>query len=548
MEFNSLPSEIQLAIFCCLPDASVFKIRRVCKRWNDLINLEFKIKRLRCKQNEELQYYYHNHLDFFFVSTQDFLQSISGDPKFSRVKYLDAFFEPKYAELADVFDFLNSFKWLEETRFDCKAHYRFSENLLPTEIQKKTFVVSLERLEKAKFKLDSSQLKVRVVLSLPNLLQLELHRSLDFSIEQPKKLKTLVTDSLFQGMTADYAQFTSLTRIYTKKAEDVRSISRDFLDKLLSLRELHIGFCEIQLNLPDLPPFSGKAKPKIFYFDFEMDIAQINQANALDQHWPNFFEIEDEDENATLFATQNRHQSIDNNRFVYHMHYNPMVRELNNETELFGVMLRKFYFAYLSINGNVTNENLLLRFIHKSEVKSLSFRATSLSRSFFEKLPEYGSSVTYLNIERETTMSPLSGDFDFIFKFKNITCFYLTDFSLSLNFVARLLEEPRLKLIVFNQSENNYQFEVNRYSSLCFFYIFANELGVSFNSFNQSALDILKILRSKLKTNELCFKQLRLLIDQLKFEKETLEFMMRICVYEQKRSIIYLPKELMLLC
>lgn len=217
MEFNMLPLEIHLKILPYLSIKDVMKIRLVCKQWANLINSQVKFKRLICNQSNRLGNC--STCDFQFASTKSFQEYASNDSKFIRVKYLNASLKPKYAELADAFDFLNSFKSLKETRFEC--YFSDYPRVSSAEIaQKKQFVVNLDRLERAEiylWSIDPKRSKISIVLNLPCLLHLRLYNSLKlFKIGFPGK-----------------------TEIRTS-ASDMRSISASFLEKLPSLRELHL--------------------------------------------------------------------------------------------------------------------------------------------------------------------------------------------------------------------------------------------------------------------------------------------------------------------
>lgn len=161
MELNSLPVIVQLNIFSYLTVLDVMRIRLVCRQWNTLVNSEFKFKHLRCYHFTQV---WKSEYDFNFKSTKLLLDYVSKDPKFSRIKYFEILLWPKYAELDDTFDLLNSFKFLEETRFtlEIKNVYlvrngrvhrnpRF-RNL--SEVQSKKFVVSLDRPKKANLYFD----------------------------------------------------------------------------------------------------------------------------------------------------------------------------------------------------------------------------------------------------------------------------------------------------------------------------------------------------------------------------------------------------------
>ena len=112
MQFNWLPPEVHLKIFFYLSVRDVMRIRQVCKLWNGLINCKFKLKQLRCYQIVSPERG-NDDYDFNFESMKSFLNYTSNDLKLSKVNYLNADLIPKYTELEDAFEFLNSLKSVE---------------------------------------------------------------------------------------------------------------------------------------------------------------------------------------------------------------------------------------------------------------------------------------------------------------------------------------------------------------------------------------------------------------------------------------------------
>lgn len=152
-----------MEIFSYVSFREVMSIRRVCKLWNVLINGEFKFKRLRCYQFN-MPYicsYKFQHHDFAFASVRSFLDYTSTDAKFSRVRLDASLASQRVSEVQDAFDFINSFKSLEEAKFECAVYV----DLNAAGGAQKQFVISLPRLEKADFHIHTS-----VLLDLPSLL------------------------------------------------------------------------------------------------------------------------------------------------------------------------------------------------------------------------------------------------------------------------------------------------------------------------------------------------------------------------------------------
>ena len=537
MEFNSLPLEVHLEIFSYLPVRKVMEIRRVCKQWNRLIDAEFRFKRLRCCQSKYLSSY-----DFNFISTRSFLDYLNAEPnKFSRVKYLDASLKLNNAKPEDAFDFLNWFRSVEELTFTCYL-YAFSRRDR-REIEKKTFVLSLKRLKKAKIwlYLEALDSKYSVLLDLPSLLHLQINSWKDVTLKQPEKLKTLATNGLFEG-GPDYSKFASLSNIYTGQ-KDLRSISARFIESLPSLKELHLdhGFCSFRLSAAP----SSKTTARIFYFGFEIC---LNQINSEDQQFPsNFY---GPDEATTEFIVGNLHQSLDNNSFIEGIHFNPIARALD-DTGLFMVVPQKFpKISHIRINGAVADANRLLKFINHLSISSLAFEGTPLPQWFFEKLTVNGLSIRSLRFHTEPTMDILSGGLDFVFKLNNIEYFTIYPCLLPLNFVARLLRELKwIRNLCFRQP-GTYYFRVSKRRQMwevaLIVYGVDDEDNIArdlrfFGRFSDEEVrKLMTTLASRLKADEsVCPRKLFVLLrlHQLQLEEETARFMMRKYIYDHTYSI-----------
>ena len=546
MEFNSLPLEIHLEIFSYLPVRDVLSIRRVCKLWNGLINGELKFKRLRC-----IQFYIPNQrinchaYDFVFASIRSFLDYTSTDTKFSRVNHLSASLAPKAPKLQDAFDFLNSFQSLKQVSFSCFLYDR----LIAAEGAQKQFVVSLPRLEKATFYFNhpTRGSNVSLLLDLPSLRCLSIDSSAPIIIGHPEKLRTLATRSLF-GAERDYSLFTNLTNIYTRAA-DVRSISAGFLEKLPSLSELHCAFGHLPADYRPPEPSLRKARPKIFYFGFEISSREIESEGA---QWPSSFPTHDPTGHSTRFIARNLYRSIDSNSRVSSIDYNLIAGELN-DTELFDVMFQKFPgIRHLRISGTVADQNRLLKLIDKFKVSSVAFESTSLPQRFFEQLAENRPFISSLSLN-EPTMSMLSGDLDFVFNFETLRSLQFTNYPLSLNFVVRALKELKsISSLIVGQPETYYfswlapsSFSQNFVTVYCDVYV----PRFSYSGCRipvDEASDWMNALQSQL-NDAVSPKELQILLSQLKYEKENALFWMRKYVYDQRHSICLSKEQISLL-
>ena len=517
MEFILLPLEIQLEIFSHLPIPKVMKIREVCKHWNGLINTEFKIKELDCRQLYSPEDRAVGR-DFYFLCTRSFLGYTSGNPMFSRVKFLNAYLHPNYAQLDDAFDLLNSFSYLEETWFFCFVSYSDTNQDADSDInsgidleaiERKQVVVSLDRLKKARFYFSSGiyTSKVSIVLDLPCLHYLQVTPLTRFTIKYPERLRILATGDGREGLfeaELDYSKFTSLTKICTDTG-DVPSITANFMEKLPSLREIHLGEFGSCLYLLE-PPSSSIAAPRIFYVGFEFS---LNEMVSNGDQWP---ESIDSPEGSTFIA-RNLHKSIDNNRQVFSIYYNEIASELN-DTEMFGMMPQKFpNIKNLRILGSVADPNRLLKFIAQFKTEQLYLKRTSLPQWFFEKLPESGPLIQELRIGTEPTMSILSDDFDFmIFKLENLRTLDFEDSPLSLDFVTKLLRELQwIHWIKFRQA-GNYSFDLRLWDK--------SEISLDVDGINtkliyeisrEEAAEFVQFLSSQMKTCGLfvCPRQLQ---------------------------------------
>ena len=537
MEFNWLPLEIQLEIFSYLPVLQVMKIRKVCKQWNGLIKAQFKFKELKCHQIESPKD--RRRSDFNFKSFQSFLDYTRSNPMFSRVKYLEAYLYPNCAQLHDAFDLLNSFSSLEQTSFTCcvSGSRRIDWEI----IEKKQFVVSLDRLKEAHFYFNSILvLKASVVLNLPRLHYLKVDSLRGFGIKYPERLRTLATEAFFQA-TWDYSKFTSLTKLYTLTIHRP-SITANFLEKLPSLRELHLNNF---LNFLDRsgdhsldplePSSSGTAALRIFYAGFEIGFKAMV---SIDDQWPELMNSPE----GSKFIFRNLHKSVDNNRQVYSLYYNAIVDELD-DVEKFEVMPQKFpNMRELHIIGTVADPNRLLKYIGQFQANEFYFESTSLPRWFFEKLAESGSFIEDLEFDTEPTMDILSGDFDFVFQLEKLSYLDFVDWPLPLNFVARLLKEPKPEIDVLFEQPGIYSFQLCMCGNRWVIDLEVNvggidiELGYEFP--REEAAELANELSGRLKVDGFVNpKELLVLLRQLELEKETHLFMMRKFVYEQRHSI-----------
>ena len=555
MEFNSLPAEVYLKIFSYLLARDVLKIRRVCKLWRQIINSELKFKELLCfrlREPKRVNPKSKSKWDFYFSSSmKSFLDNVNNEMKFAKIKFLSANLFVYYDELEYAFGFLNTFKFLEKAEFLCRLSYydHLNNNRLivanPPEAERRQFVVNLDRLKN--FIFDFSQItrhpKASVVLNLPSLLYLSAPYLEDVTITYPEKLEALATISLFKGVdSSSYSKFHSLSKIYTA-SNDLQSISASFIERLPSLSELHLDtYYPYNHSQMCQPSVYDKTRPKIFYFGFEITIRQINLEGDRIPNLTRFVANED----ATRFIIQNLHNSVDNNQSIGSICYNEMASELD-DTEMFAVFPRKFpWISYLLVKGNVVDENRLLKFICKSKIQTLYFEETSLSRTFFEKLPENGPFIGKLMIGRTPTMDILSGDFDFVLNMKSLYGLHFSDSPLPLNYLANVFKVRKTLNVEFGQPEE-YNFSLFHYTkSLKKIDLRAPDytrLGLLVT--NEEAAEFMNECSTRLKANGfVCPKQLLVLLRHMELELHNHLFMMKMYVYEQRHSI-FLPKELL---
>ena len=547
MEFNSLPLEVRLEIFSYLPVNDVMRMRRVCKQWNDLLNSQFKFKRLFCFQARSPGFV---PTALNFKSPRIFLDHTHNDSKFSnkfsRVSRLVAILRLSYAELDDAFDFLNSFKFLNETVFECNVQGADHSELLG-----KTFCVRLNRLQKVAifFSGETIGSKVSVLFDLPKLTGLVLDEFKSITIKHPKKLRTLAVSKLFQGL--DYSKLTGLTRLYIDE-RDRQSITASFLENLPSLRELHLAAYYLHnasLLVDQLEPVAS-SKLRIFFYGFE-----FSQANLATEEWPVSFGLIGSNEDAARFIIRNRHRSVDGNQNIDSMVFNLLDSELD-QTELFGVILRKFpKIRYLNVNGNVADANRLLDFVEKLKPELLHFADATLPQSFFSGLANNCSSfLQQLEFKTERSMNFLSGDFDFVFGLKNLVSLTFKNCRIPFNFVVRLVKElKQISLIQFSQPTNfDFQMNLCRCQNTAHHVIALSVDGEAerrqlatpsayfrYEIAHNEALQFLNMLKSLLKFDGefVSAKQLLVLLLQIRTDEQTYRFMARKYVYEQTRSI-----------
>lgn len=552
MEFNLLPSEIHLEIFAYLSVREVRKIRQVCKQWNGLINSEFKFRRLRCREvgacDRDLLYgiKWNSEFDFCFKFTRAFLDYTSANPKFSRVKYLYARLQPIYARLEDAFDFLNSFTWLEDVRIVCDVLDRRHIQHQQSGAEKKTVIVSLNRLKRAIFDFywNFFASKVSVMLDLPSLLYLTVESLANVQVGYPKMLRTLTIGRLFDPHL-DCSQFPFLVKICSGKS-DMRWISAGFIEKLPSVRELHFDFDQFRVRRvvndhdpPEPASSSGKATVRIFHLGFETSLDQIHSKA---EKFPRSLLS---GEAATRFISRNLNRSVDNNSFVWTIDYNSMTSELN-DTEMLSVMPQKYpNIYYLRISGTVADPHRLLKFIGQFKISYFILKGASLPQWFFRKLPENGPFIQQLQILSEASMNILSGDFDFVLELKNLRFLAIEDCKLSLNFVVGLLRKLKSINCVRVFQPQNYEFRLDLRENFPVIpphiYLNVNESRLlSWETSREEAPKLLNIWSSQLmKKTDGCFcpRELFFKLRHLQFERQTYLFMMKKYLYDQRYSI-----------
>ena len=374
------------------------------------------------------------------------------------------------------------------------------------------------------------------------------------TIGHPEKLKTLLVNELFLEGQQDYSRFTSLTKLYTS-SRNLQNITPHFLAKLPSLEELFLHrsyfFMQRPTDAPRLPKpsFSPKAKPRIFYFGFEIDTINLEA-----EFFSGLATLNSASQASARFITQNIHRSIYDNFVVYSTHYNLLASELN-DFEMFEVMFQKFPKIYkLYVIENVENQSRLLRFVDKFKQQDFHFERTSLQRSFFEKFAKNRLFIRRLEFWAEPSMNILSGDFDFIFKLRYLTDLKFFDFLLPLNFIVRVLKEIKSILLVsfskLDLPENNFHFRII-FSGLNSFYLSGpgpdDNLSYKFSD-KEEGLDLLNDANDQLKADGfVCVNELLAWLRRREIEKRHDLLMMRRYIYEQKHSVCLSKQQMRLL-
>lgn len=274
-----------------------------------------------------------------------------------------------------------------------------------------------------------------------------------------------------------------------------------------------------------------RTSPRIFYLGFEMD--QIDFGKFFSHHFCAA------DKRSSQFIVQNLHRSVDNNPNVFSIYYNAIAGELN-DFELFEIMSQKFpKICRPDLSGNVADEKRLLKFMEKFKIKDLTFVKTSLSQPLFEKLAEnslFIRNIQRIRIDPETITSILPDDFDFVLKFKHLISLSIVNCPLSLNFVARLLEQlESIQSIEFWQLDHEFSLSLDSIS--------IRSRHPEFSYFKKkihekSALQLVNDLKSRLKPGEIvCPKELQIQLRRIEFENQTYLSLMKKCICEQTNSI-----------
>ena len=370
------------------------------------------------------------------------------------------------------------------------------------------------------------------MLDLPRLLYLNLESLKSFEIVHPKSLRILSISNLSVG-NVDYSQFTGLTKIY---AGTRNSISASFFDRIPSLQELHLndvcGLYKTDYDFngtKELPaPFLNQAKPRIFYYDIELTVNQLNNQTHL---LGNQSQRESCRE-LTKFVIKNLHQTVGKIEHVTCLDYNTLAEELD-DTEIFVTLFQKVLnLNSLYIGGNVADKNRLLKFVLKFRPQHLRFERALLPQSFFQKLSQTGSFIQLLMFRPRHTTKNLTKDFDFILGLRGLQFLIFPRCPPSLNFVVRLLKGLKsLSMVQFCHRPNTrFILGLNELS------LVSVEFQLSFFEIEEDRLKFMEALRKPLKADEeqfVCIKKVQILVRHLSIEKQNHLFMMRKEIYDQ---------------
>ena len=389
---DSLPPEIKLNFFNQLSIRDSIKCRQVCKDWLAIIDclryksLDFHVA--YCERSE-LKNSYETDIDLWILNFEKFFRSVTIDPKFSRIKVMNATGYLWEVENLDVF--INHFHGLEELNL-FSVPDKFALNL---KFLKKLFLFGPEN---------------EVKLETPSLTHLITEELSNFEICYPEKIKYLEVYN-----TSSLTQLKNLEVLividYSDIENTIRQLSAD-LHRSPKLKRVYIGYqCENFDKKLDQIPIHRNSDLQVYYYGFRIysdlfgnfdltNIKNLNEPNVNILEW-------------TSFMARNYSTSMDDKPYHFDLDYNRLLDEFDqNIPSDFLKKISKFDSIKIK---NLDDEMKILKFLESAKPRDVVIKNPTLSRSFLEQLSKF-SFIDILRINIDEWPAFLD---DFNFDFKN---------------------------------------------------------------------------------------------------------------------------------
>ena len=421
---DTLPSEIKLKIFNLLSIHDSIKCRQVCKDWLVIIDclrytsLNFLVA-IHHEQSEEI--FFEKDIDLLILNFEKFFKSVTIDPKFGRIKVMNAAVCLTKVKNLDVF--INHFHELEEL------------NLLS---YPRKLVVNLNFLKKFEFLYPSKEIK----LETPSLTHLMTRKLSNFEICYPEQIKCIGVNN-----TLNLTKFTNLEILiiidcFVEKSY-ISQLSSDFLNRLPHLKRVYVGWNPFIKRLDQIP-INENSKLQVYYYGVRIssdlfgnfDWTYIKNSKESDEY--DRKNLIGKNGEWTSFVARNYLNSIDDNPYDFNLDCNRLLDEFDqNIPNEFWKKFTKFHTIRIR---NLDDEKKILKFLVSTKPSRLFIKNKTLSRSFLEQLIKF----SFINclIIRIYEWPAFLDDFNFDFENEKIFFdFYIHCSLKSLRPVFKLFEK-----------------------------------------------------------------------------------------------------------
>ena len=414
---DSLPPEIKLNIFNQLSIRDSIKCRQVCKDW--LANID-------CLRYKSLDFYVSSKgknngidIDLWIINFEKFFRSVTNEPKFSRIKVMNAKGCLNDVENLDVF--INHFHWLEELN-------------LWEALNDEKFVLNLKFLKKIKFIYSLNEVK----LETPSLTHLLTEGLSKFEICYPDQIKCLVAKN-----TLYLTKFKNLEVLIIMdylNQTTISQLSSDLLRRLPQLKRVYVGYqWENFENRLDQIPIDRSSELQVYYCGFRIysdlfgNFDWTNIKNLYDPHglWSN---INLNMLEWTSFIARNYSKSMDDNPYYFHLDYTCLLDEFDQNIP--NDFLKKISKVNLIKIKNLDDDMKISKFLDSTKPPLVLIENPTLSRSFLEQLTKF-SFIQYLRIRIDEWPAFLD---DFNFNFKNEKIRFIFEIHCSLKSLRPVFE------------------------------------------------------------------------------------------------------------